>query len=154
MTRTVVIGLGNDHRGDDGAGLVAARLLRELGIPAVENGGDPAELIEAWTDADVAVVIDAACSGEPPGVVRRFHGVPSLPHGGASSHVLSLGDAVELARVLGRMPGELVVYTVEGAAFGYGAGLSAPVSAAVAALARTIARGLSRSAGAAPPPAC
>ncbi|GAA2208054.1 hydrogenase maturation protease [Nonomuraea monospora] len=153
MSRTVVIGLGNDYRGDDGAGLATARLLRELGVPVVENGGDPAELMEAWTGAEVAVVIDAACSGEPPGVVRRFRGVASLPHGGASSHALSLADAVELARVLGRMPGELVVYTVEGATFALGAGLSEPVSAAVAALARTIARGLSRSAGAAPPPA-
>ncbi|MGW3353039.1 hypothetical protein ACWDA3_57945 [Nonomuraea rubra] len=49
MSRTVVIGLGNDWRGDDGVGLATARLLRGLGVPVVENGGDPAKLIEART---------------------------------------------------------------------------------------------------------
>ncbi|QYC41840.1 Hydrogenase maturation protease [Nonomuraea coxensis DSM 45129] len=147
MAETVVIGLGNDYRGDDGAGLVTARLLRGLGVPAADNGGDPAELIEAWAGADVAVVIDAARSGEPPGVVRRFHGVFPPSRAGASSHALSLADAVELARVLGRMPGELVVYTVEGATFALGEGLSQPVAAATAALARTIARDLAHEPG-------
>ncbi|NJP88722.1 hydrogenase maturation protease [Nonomuraea sp. FMUSA5-5] len=159
MTRTVVIGLGNDYRGDDGAGLAAARVLRDLGVPAVENAGDPAELIEAWTGADVAVLVDAARSADPPGTVRRHDGVPWLSHGGASTHALSLADAVSLARALGRAPGRLVVYTVEGGDFALGRGLSEPVAAAVRALARTIARDLdgravSRSGEAAPPPAC
>ncbi|TMS00339.1 hydrogenase maturation protease [Nonomuraea basaltis] len=140
MTRTVVIGLGNDYRGDDGAGLSVARLLRDLGVAAIENGGDPAELIETWTGADVAIVIDAARSGDPPGIVRRFRGTPCLAHGGSSTHALSLADAVELARSLDRMPGELIVYTVEGADFALGAGLSEAVSAAAWNIARTILR--------------
>ncbi|MFC4119869.1 hydrogenase maturation protease [Nonomuraea zeae] len=142
MARTVVIGLGNDYRGDDGAGLAVARLLRGMGVPAVENGGDPAELIEAWTGADVAIVIDAASSGEPPGTVRCHRALGHLPGGGASTHALSLADAVTLAGTLGRLPGELIVYTVEGAGFGLGAGMSEPAAAAVSYLARTIARDL------------
>ncbi|MEV1249433.1 hydrogenase maturation protease [Nonomuraea sp. NPDC049750] len=136
MTRTVIIGLGNDYRGDDGAGLAVARLLRDLG--AIENGGDPAELIEAWTGADIAIVVDAARAGDPPGTVRRHHDMMDLPCGGSSTHALSLADAVELAHVLDRLPGELVVYTVEGADFDLGAGLSEPVSAAAHRVARAI----------------
>ncbi|GAA3560521.1 hydrogenase 3 maturation endopeptidase HyCI [Nonomuraea rosea] len=142
MTRTVVIGLGNDYRGDDGAGLAVARLLCGMGVSAVENGGDPAELIEAWTGADVAIVIDAAGSGEPPGTVRCHRSLGHLPGGGASTHALSLADAVTLAGMLDRLPGELVVYTVEGAGFDLGAGMSEPVAAAVSCLARTLARDL------------
>ncbi|MCK2215925.1 hydrogenase maturation protease [Actinomadura sp. ATCC 31491] len=141
----VVVGLGSDLRGDDGAGPAAARLLRGLGVAALENDGDPAELIEAWTGAGTAVVIDAARSGEPPGTVRRYRHVPGSgggPGPRSGSHALSLGDAVELGRALGRLPGELVVYTVEGERFGVGDGLSEPVRQAVGALARTIARDL------------
>lgn len=129
-------------------------MLNGLAVPAVENGGDPAELIESWTGADVAIVVDAARSADPPGTVRRHDGAPWLPHGGSSTHALSLADAVSLARALGRSPVRLVVYTVEGTDFTLGEGLSEPVSAIVPALARTIARDLSRCGAAAPPPAC
>ncbi|MFC5821715.1 hydrogenase maturation protease [Nonomuraea harbinensis] len=138
MARTVVIGVGNDYRGDDGAGPAVVRLLRGLGVSAVGNGGDPAELIEAWTGAAVAVVIDAARSGDRPGTVRRHAGLRGLPERTASTHALSLADAVALGRALGRLPGELVVYTVEGEGFALGAGLSPPVLASVPRVAEAV----------------
>jgi hydrogenase maturation protease len=51
----VVVGVGNDWRGDDAAGLVVARRLREAGIPTVEVGGDPAALLDAWAGASHAI---------------------------------------------------------------------------------------------------
>ncbi|WP_113705585.1 hydrogenase maturation protease [Nonomuraea lactucae] len=140
MTETVVIGLGNDYRGDDGAGLAVARLLRDMGVPAIENGGDPAELIEAWTGADVAIVIDAARSGEPAGTVRCHNDLSHLSGDSSSTHALSLADAVALARTLDRLPGKLTIYTVEGATFALGATLSEPVAEAVTSMAHTIKR--------------
>lgn len=140
MTRTVVIGLGNDYRGDDGAGPAVARALRGMGVPAIENGGDPAELIDAWAGADVAFVVDAARSADPPGTVRRHAGLAAAPAAPSSTHGLSLADAAELGGILGRLPRDLVVYTIAGQDFGLGDTLSAPVEAAVARLARTIAR--------------
>lgn len=141
MTRTVVIGLGNDYRGDDGAGLAVARRLRDMGVPAIENGGDPAELINAWAGADVAVVVDAAASADPPGTVRRHAGFATPAAARSSTHALSLADAAELGGILGRLPARLIVYTITGQDFALGDALSPPVEAAVASVARTIARG-------------
>ena len=39
---TLVIGIGNDFRHDDAAGLVAARQLRERGVAARMHEGDRA----------------------------------------------------------------------------------------------------------------
>ncbi|MGB8649776.1 MAG: peptidase M52, partial [Mycobacteriales bacterium] len=51
--------------------------------------------------------------------------------GRAGTHALGLAAAVELARVLDRLPRRLVVVGVEAADFAHGAPLSAPVAAAV-----------------------
>ena len=135
MTRTVVIGTGNDFRGDDAAGLEVARRLRPRlppTIEVIELDGDPAALIEAWTGAATAWVIDAICSDEPPGTVHRLDigpdgpPVPNNCHR-KSSHVLGLGEAVALARALDRLPGHLVLIGITGMSFGLGAALSDPV---------------------------
>jgi hydrogenase maturation protease len=132
MIERVVIGVGNDYRGDDGIGLAVARLLR--GTPyaeVVENGGDPVALIDAWTGADLAVVVDATCSGRRPGAVTVYDGLRTRSDGHSSTHSLSLADAVELGRALGRLPARLVVVGVEGADFTLGAPLSPPITAAL-----------------------
>src|SRR5258708_12138113 len=73
--RTVVIGVGNDFRGDDGAGLaVLARLagLVPPGVDLVASDGEPANLLAAWDDASVAIVVDAVQAGAaPPGTPPR-----------------------------------------------------------------------------------
>ncbi|GAA4039284.1 hypothetical protein GCM10022248_01600 [Nonomuraea soli] len=138
----MIIGIGNDYRGDDGAGLEAARALGGL-----ENGGDPAELVEAWTGADLAVVIDCAHAHDPPGTIRCHAGLGLPPAGHTSTHGLSLADALDLGRALGRLPRRLVVVTVEGAGFELGAPLSPAVRQALPEL-------ISRCAEVARPPAC
>ncbi|MFD9637239.1 peptidase M52, partial [Streptomyces violascens] len=55
-----------------------------------------------------------------------------------SSRGLGLGEAVELARFLGRLPKRLVVYAVEEADTSLGAGLSEPVGAVVEPLAEDV----------------
>src|SRR5579859_6692999 len=85
--RILIIGIGNEYRGDDAAGVAAARRIREAGLDGVamiENNGDGAALIEAWKCADNVIVIDAVQSGAPPGAIHastrassRFHASPS-----------------------------------------------------------------------------
>lgn len=123
--RAVVIGVGNALRGDDAAGLLAARAVAAAGLPGVavvESDGDPATLMETWADAEVAVVLDALAPGaEPAGAVRRFDaGAAPLPArlGGGSTHVLGVGEAVELARALGRLPPRLLVFGIPTVAAG------------------------------------
>ena len=62
----LVIGLGNAARGDDAAGLIAARRLG-----GVEHEGDPLALLDLWDGADCAVVIDAVSSGVEAGTAMR-----------------------------------------------------------------------------------
>ena len=59
-----------------------------------------------------------------------------------SSHGLGLGEAIGLARALGRMPGRLVIHAVEAADFGQGVGLTPAVAAAADALTSAVLRDL------------
>jgi hydrogenase maturation protease len=132
-----VIGIGNPLRGDDAAGLLVARRVRELAgaeVDVRELEGEPSRLIDAWQGAATAVVADAARSGAVPGTVMRFDATegPLPPFVSATStHALGLGDAIELARALGRLPSRLIVYAIEGARFGAGDALTPGVAAAV-----------------------
>jgi hydrogenase maturation protease len=139
--RTVVIGVGNPYRRDDGVGPAVADRLRGYGLPDLEVArslGETTELIELWRGADVAVVVDAVRAGAPrPGRIHRL-AVTSAPAGAASSHGLGLGEAIELARVLDRLPDRLVLYAVEVAEVGHGHGLTPAVADAARRLADRI----------------
>jgi hydrogenase maturation protease len=143
-----VIGVGNDLRGDDAAGLLVARkLARTCGddLRVAECEGEPVTLLDMWQDCDRAIVVDATQSGAAPGTIRRIaaHAGP-LPPGlaGTSTHLLGVADAVELARALGRLPARTIVYGIEGATFDTGAPLSEVVEAAVERVATAIRREL------------
>jgi len=143
--RTVVIGVGNPYRLDDGVGPAVVELLEQRrveGAVLARSLGEATELIDLWTGADVAIVVDAVLA-EPahPGRVHRLvvHRPPDEYGRAASSHGMDLGEAVELARVLGRLPGELVLYAIEVDRVGYGEGLSAPVAESAARLAGDLA---------------
>jgi hydrogenase maturation protease len=135
--RVVVIGVGNAVRGDDAVGLAVAARVRDRapeGVSVVECEQEPTRLLDAWEGADVAVVVDAAASGTPPGTIHRFDasGAP-LPARifRSSTHAFGVGDAVELGRALERLPAKVLVYGVEGAGFDAGAALSEPARGAV-----------------------
>jgi hydrogenase maturation protease len=129
----VVVCIGNAYRHDDGVALVVAERLKGR-VPADvvvhTSEQEPSRLIDLWEGASSAVVVDAAASGGEPGAVHRFDAAASpIPAGvyRSSTHAFGVGDAVELARALGRLPERLVVVGVEGAEFGAGEGLSASV---------------------------
>ena len=136
----MVIGVGNSYRHDDGAGPEVARRVRLIAAPAVavyEHDGDPADLLDLWEGATLAVVVDAVHTHlAAPGEVYRVEvGEGAASFGPvattASSHGLGPGDAVALARALDRLPARVVLYGIEGATFERGVGLSPEVVAAV-----------------------
>jgi len=134
----VVLGVGNPMRCDDGVGPAAVGVLARRGVgPGVELraiGGEPTGLIEAWADRRLAVVVDAVRSGRSPGTVHRLDADRDrLPGGtgGASGHGAGVGEALALARALGRRPRRLVVLGIEAGELGHGSGLSPPVAAAL-----------------------
>ncbi len=134
---TVVIGVGNEFRRDDGAGPAVIAQLRDrvpAGVQLLTTDGEPARLIEAWTGAALAVVVDAVRARPAhPGRVHRF--VLDRPGPGrarhASSHGFGLDDAIALATALDRMPGRLIVHAIEADDLAQGTGLTPPVAAAV-----------------------
>jgi hydrogenase maturation protease len=138
LSGTVVIGLGNASRRDDGAGLLVAQAVRERALPGVEvrlNTADTTALLDAWEDAALAVVIDAVSSGAAPGTLHRLDSpgahLPVLGQRG-STHALGLAEAIALGQALGRLPERLIVYGIEGADFGFGDTISPAVRTAVA----------------------
>jgi hydrogenase maturation protease len=147
--RTVVIGVGNEFRRDDGAGpAVIARLrARQPGdaslgaVTLALSDGDPGRLIDLWDGARLTVVIDAVRdTALPPGHWRQLTAaaLAGLADAAASSHGIALGDTVELARALGRLPARLTVLAVAGRDFGFGTGLTAEVATAVGELAEQV----------------
>jgi hydrogenase maturation protease len=146
--RTVVIGVGHPYRRDDAAGLAVIELLvawRVGGVELTASSGEPTELIDAWSGADTAIVVDGLRHPEAePGRVRRLvlddlaAGAPRLP-AATSSHGVELGQTLELARALDRLPRRLVVYAIDIADIAYGEALSEPVAAAAREVASTIA---------------
>jgi len=126
--RVVIIGVGNPWRGDDGAGWVAADLAAARlspGADIVHSDGEPARLIDAWEDADLAIVVDRPAS-RPTG-----------------SHALGVVDAVRLGAAVGRLPRRLVVFGIEVADTGPGRGLTPDVARA----AQTVAHSIEHEAG-------
>ena len=116
--RRLVIGVGNLDRGDDGVGRFVARKLRDCAsadVTIVEESGEAAALIERFAEADALWIIDAGSTGVPPGTIQRFDVAASplpKPAVAVSTHGFGLGEAIELARRLGRLPRRAIVYTV------------------------------------------
>jgi hydrogenase maturation protease len=113
-----------------------ARQLRER-MPAevvvLEASGEGAELLEAWRDAAMVILVDAVQSGAAPGTIHRLDAnagpIPSrFFH--YSTHSFSVAEAVELARALGQLPPRLILYGIEGRSFAAGERQSAEVEEA------------------------
>jgi hydrogenase maturation protease len=133
----VVIGVGNSWAGDDAAGVLVARLVGARagdGVAVIEHEGEPTGLLELWAGARLAVVVDATCGGGPVGTVRVIDATrDALPaaFNDVSTHAFPLAAAIELARVLGRLPERLLVVGVEGRSFDAGAAPGREVQAAL-----------------------
>lgn len=146
----VVVGVGNNFRGDDGVGLVVAERLRSRvgdDIAIVECEREPTRLLDTWSGATAIVVVDAVDSGEAPGTLHRFDATHSpLPVRvlRSSTHAFGVGETIELARALGDLPDTVIVHGVEGRQFAAGDGLTPEVEAAVEGAVRAVLDDLER----------
>jgi hydrogenase maturation protease len=132
---SVVIGIGNPFRQDDGVGHVVADEVARRHIPGVHvitAIGEPGEILDAWRDVARAVVVDAAVStGMTPGRIHRWTPGEIEVCGVVSSHTLGVAQTFALAQALGQVPRELVVFSIGVAEVGHGVGLTTQVAAAV-----------------------
>lgn len=135
----LIICCGNADRGDDAAGILVARMLREHGIAAIEHSRDGLALIESWTGFDRVILIDAVRTGAQAGAISEWDGrTAPVASGPAGTHGFGVAEAIRLARVLGRLPPSLTVFGIEAADFTAGSLPCPEVVRAASELARRI----------------
>ena len=97
--------------------------------------GEPLDLVGAWEDADLAVVVDATRSGAAAGTVQLVDlggGENADSYSGPmSTHGMDLARVLRLTRAMGHAPSRVVVVGIEGENFADGIGLSPAVEVAV-----------------------
>lgn len=146
LPRVLVIGVGNCLRGDDAVGLeVALRLRKKAMLEAkiLEHQGEVSSLIDAWLNYEIVILIDATSSSRTPGSITCFNATETpLPAEifDVSTHSLGVAQAVELARVLGKLPKKLIVIGIEGAEFGNEEKISTEVEDAIKDVVLTVER--------------
>ncbi len=145
--RTLIAGVGNVLRGDDGFGIHAARRLLERGglpdgVRVIETGiggiSLVQELMQGW---EALVVLDAVQGDQPAGTlslrtleVADLRRLPPREQQGflADVHFANPGRALMLARALEKLPDRVYLLgCVASSADGFGTGLSEPVGRAV-----------------------
>lgn len=145
-----IIGLGNEWRGDDAAGLLAAQRIRDrIGERAhvIEARQAGTDLLDLMNGALVVLLIDAAKSGQPPGTIHRLDasaGPIALNLACRSTHGVGVAETIELGRTLGQLPDTVIIYGIEVAETGWGPSLSPPVEEAVERVVEQIARDVER----------
>ena len=136
----LIVGLGNPLLRDDAVGLRVARQVRQAlvgreDVEVVEEACGGLRLMERMVGFDRAIVIDAICSGRPPGPVRTLAPREFPTQHSASAPDVSLPTALAFGRRSGaRLPPDesLQVIAVEAQDVEtFGEELTAAVEAAV-----------------------
>lgn len=118
LLKPLAIGIGHAFRRDDGVGPTVARLLAERGIRALAHHGEGTDLMVRWSGYDPVVVVDAmSAPGLKAGTIRVWDAAAApLPTDCfvMGSHQFGLVEAVEMARLLNRLPPRLWVVGIAG----------------------------------------
>ena len=132
LAPTVVIGLGNPLMTDEGVGIaVVARLHQCADLPAdvevIDLGTGGLNVLHEIKGRSKVVFVDCAYMNASPATLRRF--TPDEVQSAKLQTRLSLheGDllqTLELARQLGELPSEIVIYGIEPESVTFGDHLS------------------------------
>jgi len=114
--RTLVIGVGNLLRGDDGVGVRVAQALAREPLPeeveVIDAGTQGLDLLFEFGDAERVLLIDAAEMGQTPGEARVFDA--ALLDGQAEVrfsclHGIGIAEVLALGRAAGMQPQMTIV---------------------------------------------
>lgn len=132
-----MLGLGNLVHSDDGAGIHAVqRLQTDPRVPpdvVVMDGGTLGlGLLPHISGFERLLVIDAIDAGDAPGTLIRLEGraLADMP-GRASVHQLGFSDLMVAMKLLGDLPGEVVVFGVQPMSTEWSAELTPAVEKAI-----------------------
>ena len=130
---TLVLGIGNLVHSDDGVGVHAIHCLQgdsrvPPGVALMDGGTQGLNLVSHISGFRRLVVMDAIDAGQPPGTLIRLEGaaLEKLP-GKASVHLLGFADLMVALKLLGEMPGEVVVIGIQPQSTEWSVELTAPV---------------------------
>ena len=135
---TLVLGLGNALRGDDGAGPAVIAWLDQQALPAeveaVDGGTAGLDIVSTLMGHARAIIVDAADIGRAPGEWVRF--TPDVARLKANDTTLSLhsaglAEALALGAALNVLPREIIIYGVQPKSVDWLPQLSDEVRAAV-----------------------
>jgi hydrogenase maturation protease len=117
---TVVLGLGNLLRRDEGLGIRALWLLQQRyllpeSVQVVDGGTLGLELLSYLEGAERIIVLDAALTDGPPGTVICLRGdeVPAFLGMRASPHEIGLPDLLAVARLRGTAPAQIALFGMQ-----------------------------------------
>lgn len=116
---TLLIGIGNEYRGDDAIGLwiaeqVAAQKIPHLTVKKLQS--ECTRLFDQWEGFERVVLVDAISSRRKPGtyVFLTPKEISAFRKQCApSTHLYGVLDAIELAQMLGKLPPKLLFCGIE-----------------------------------------
>ena len=142
----LILGVGNTLCTDDGAGPAAVHLLNERyvvddRIEVVDGGTLGLSLLPMVEDADRLIIVDAITIDGPPGTLVRLSGDDVLPAARLrlSPHQVGVGDLLDAARLLDKLPSTLRLIGIVPQSIELGTELSPAVEAQMDALVQMIA---------------
>ncbi len=131
---TVVLGVGNLIRADDGVGVHVAQALAATALPkgvtVLDGGTAPLDALSGVGHISKLVVVDAADMGEAPGTIRWLDLADVTASAGqsVSLHDLDLLWAMSALRATGQEPDEVVIIAVQPASLAWSTELSPEVA--------------------------
>ena len=137
--RCAVIGVGNTILSDEGAGVhlvnrMQARWQCSPQVDFVAAGTSGLQVADMMAGYGSVILLDTIISDMPPGtvlVVAKEQLLQPEPAQGLAGHAVGLKKAIELARIQGTVPVNLVLVAIVPALIAFGETLSAQVEAAM-----------------------
>ena len=133
---TLVLGIGNVLRMDDGAGISVIELLRKRSLPdnvrLLDGGTAGLDLLPYLEGADRVIVVDALLSDDPAGTIHELSGDAVREHDiFMSGHFGKLTELLDLAAELWPRPETIIIGITPKDCESYEADLTPEVRAAV-----------------------
>jgi hydrogenase maturation protease len=115
----LILGIGNILLKDEGTGVRVAEKMKTISLPTdveVMDGGTMGlDLLYYIEGRKKVVVIDAVRAGEPPGIMYRFTDNDIADKKGLlrSAHGVDFLDVINMSKMLGNKPPEIVFIGIE-----------------------------------------
>ncbi len=120
----LIIGIGNEFRGDDAIGLLVARSLKQKfpDVNIIESNGDITDLLNHFKQYNPIIIIDAAITNDENRIGKVNYlvinkNLPALNIKFYSSHALAVMEVIKIAEQLNLLPDEIHIYGISGMNF-------------------------------------